>query len=170
MAKTKEIKTVCLFGEPVVQKPKEDFVDMKPSKSTVWDYVNMMFSNPKEFDKILNYEKGSNFFMLQRTFAIKYPLQAAALNLNGINHGEVVNYWAQSIGPLYSKSPSWIYQAFKEVKAKKQVERAKINNIPEEVILKWCQLNYSSKREFNEILEYCGQEFLKELKVLEEIM
>ena len=133
---------------------------------TLWEMVDMLFQNPEKFSKISSYDKGKEFFMMQRTFAIKYPIQAAAFNSLKINPGAVIQYWCTNLSKLHNRTPGWIYQAFKEIKKHKTVEAKKLD-VKDETIRKYCELNECSRRDVEDAYKAYGNDFIEELKEIE---
>jgi len=169
--KTKETKKSSgpkvLFGEPIITE--QENVKMKSNDPTLWDMVNMLFTKPHEFSKLSTYEKGKNFFMMQRIFAIKYPLQASALNHLRISGGHVISFWCDTMQKLYVKQPDWIWKAFKSIKTTKTLEQKKFD-VTEDTMLYYCQKHQCSRRELNEAIAKYPDEMLEELKFFEKNM
>lgn len=79
----------------------------------LFPFVNMMFTNPREYEKVKNADKGRHTFMINRFFGIKYPTTAQSLNRNGINGWAVVDLW-QIVAARFGKVPFWIYTKTKK--------------------------------------------------------
>jgi hypothetical protein len=123
---------------------------------------NNLFVNPQSFLSMNDYEKSKYFFMFQRFFAIQYPVQADIFNIKNINTAEVLDYWCNSLSKIYKRTPAWVYNTLKSVKTEKE-EKKKIN-IDDDVIMYWCQLNECSRKEFYEIYDKYGDEFIKAMQ------
>jgi hypothetical protein len=164
--KSKENTSKTLFGEP------EKVIEESSAKNSapgLFDYVNMLFNNPEKFSKLMSYEKSKNFFMMQRFFAIRFPIQAAMLNNRNINSGEAVQYWCDELSKKYKSTPGWIFSALKDVKKTKQVEKKKLD-VKESTVEYYCKKNQCSKREVNEAFDIYGDAFVEELKLLEKMI
>lgn len=153
-----------LFGEVV--KKKDDNVKMKSTAPSLFDYINMIFKNPNKFSKLPSYEKEKSFFMSQRFFSIKYPIQAAMFNNIRINSGEAMQYWCDSLSKIYNNTPQWIWGTLKEVKKKKETEKNKLD-VKDSTIIYYCNINQCSRRDVDEAFETYGEEFVEQLKNLE---
>ena len=161
----KEVKTKSLFGEPIVEIKEEK--QKKDSGNALFDMIGMMFKNPKRFtEEYSNIEKANNMFMCQRIAAMKYPIQSEMFNRLGINAAEVVQYWGDNLSRLYNSTPGWIYAGFKAIKKEKESKKEKLN-VKESTIEYYCRKNECSRRELMELVDYCGTEFVNELKQLE---
>jgi len=173
MAKSKTAKAPTkvkkdLFGNPIaVAEPEEK---MKSSEPQLFDIIGMMFSNPKKFSAMSTYEKGKNFFMTQRIFAMKYPLQAAAFNNLRVNGGHVCQYWCDALSPIFNRSPEWIWKGFKAIRTTKNTEKAKTAAISEETITWYCNKYQCSRRDFKQAMELFPESFIEELKELEKVL
>ncbi len=153
-----------LFGDEPIKVSEE--IQQTKQKSDLWELMTMMFTNPQKFAKVSTYEKSKHIFMMHRSFAIKYPIQAAMLSTLKINAGEVVQYWSDNLSKIYNKTPAWIFNGFKNVKKTKVVEKNKFD-VKDETLQYYCEKNQCSRRELNEVLEYCGEKFVNRLKELE---
>lgn len=162
---TKEPTSKSLFGESIAKENSNED-KMKSNAPSLFDYMNMMFQNPKEFSKLRSYEKEKNFFMMQRFFSIKHPIQAGMLNNLRINSGEAVQYWCDSLSKIYNRTPQWIWNALKEVKKKKEIEKKKLD-VKESTISYYCMKNACSRRDVDDAFNIYGNKFVEELKILE---
>lgn len=163
----KEPSSKCLFGESPKKKESEE--KTKSSAPGLFDYVNMLFQNPAKFTELRSYEKDKHFFMMQRFFSIKHPIQAAMLNHIRINASEAVQYWCDSLSKIYNQTPNWIWNALKEVKKVKQSEKKKFD-VKDTTVQWYCEKNQCSRREVDEAYKIYGDEFLQELKEYEKMI
>ena len=88
--------------------------------------------------------------------------RAYIFNIKNINTAEVLDYWCNSLSKIYKRTPAWVYNTLKSVKTEKE-EKKKIN-IDDDVIMYWCQLNECSRKEFYEIYDKYGDEFIKAMQ------
>lgn len=131
----------------------------------LFDVINCMFSKPAEFKKLSMNERGKHFFMIQRFMSIKYPIQASFMNHTKINPAQVVTYWQESIGKMYSKTPTWMYAKVNKKKA------AKDGVIFEESTLNYyCRKKQISRKVLDDAIKYVGDPMIKELKEIEKMI
>jgi len=156
-----------LTGKQIVE---EKIVKEKEkAKSPLFDLLNLMFKDPKKFEKIPGYEKGKHLFMLNRFFSIKYPIQAQMLNKLNINGVEAIQYWASTLTKLYSSTPTWIWEGLKGVKVKKEQKKKEIE-IKESTIKYYCLKMQLSKSEVEYAIKTLGDPFKKELLNIEKMI
>ena len=128
--------------------------------NNLFDFIKIMFTNPKEYSTIRNTTKSKHFFLVQRFFAIKHPTAAQSLNRVGINPWAVVDLW-QIVGSRFNRVPGWIYTKTKKVESEKvwkpNAEVAKI----------WMQRNGVGERELRESIRFYPEEMKKIFKSLE---
>ena len=102
--------------------------------------------------------------MINRFFAIKYPTNAQAFNLNGINPNGVIDSW-QLVGTRFRAVPSWIYTKTKRAK-KKAVNKKEY--IPKEETIKiFINLNEIGMREYKDLEKFNKEQLHLYLKKLE---
>lgn len=116
-----------------------------------FDIINMIFTNITEFNKLSDSLLEKNFFMINRIFAIKYPLQANLFNKTTINMGEVVRAWSTFIinKEGYGKVPYFVY-----TKGAKKTETS--NNktpISKELKTEYCKRYKLSFKDFDDLME-----------------
>ena len=131
----------------------------------LFDTINCMFANPAEFKKLSLHERGRHFFMINRFCSIKFPIQAAYMNNIKIHPGQAVTYWQETIGKMYTKTPSWMYTKV----SKKKADKSGIN-VSEAAMNYYCQKNQISRKVLDEAIQFVGEPMIKELKDLENLM
>lgn len=152
-----------LFGEEIVEESKEDEFDVKKKAIPFFDDIKLMFSNPSEFSKKTNYEKSKNFFMINRTFAIKHPEIADAFNKMGIDNGSVVQCWCNLLSPIYKVQPRWIWQTMNDVKKRKKKEETKKPKFSDDAVSMYCKMNMMSRRDFDMMYKMFPEETNEEM-------
>lgn len=87
---------------------KEEF---KVKKISPFDIINFIFTNDEEFSKLSDMILDQNFFIINRVFSIKYPLQAQAFNTSGISTANVIKCWKNFLNMKEGKGrvPYWCY-------------------------------------------------------------
>lgn len=119
-----------------------------------YDIMKSFFSD-KEWGEIDKIEKSKNFFIINRTMSIAFPLQANAFNHTKIDPVSVVNYWRETLVRMYNSPPGWFFTSSnKKEKAKKYV--------PSDEVSLFIREKYEiSEREVKELLEYYPSDFKK---------
>jgi hypothetical protein len=132
----------------------------------LFEMINSMFSKRDEFAKTTLHERGRHMFMVNRLMAIQYPVPAQFLNHTKIHPGNVVTYWAETVGTRFSRTPNWMW-----VKTKKEKEKkAAANPINESTIKYYCQKNMCSRRDVDEAIKLLGDPFIEELRSLQTLI
>ena len=152
----------ALFGEePIIleeEKPKK-------KKSELFEMIRMMFEQPKKFADISNYDKSKYFFMMNRFFAIKFPIQAAMFNHRKINPGEAVQVWADMLRPLFNSTPSFIFESLKKTKKAKKVKLK--HKVEESTISYYAQKYLLREADVEFAIESIGKPFIDELLIIQ---
>lgn len=156
-----------LFGEQV--KPEEPEKKMKTSQPGLFDYVNMIFQNPQKFSNLMPYEKGKNMFMLNRFFAINYPIQAQMLNHVKINGAEACQYWCDTLSRIYNRTPGWIYSTLKGTKKAKQ-EKKKELVVDETTISEYCKRTMRARKDIEDAMKFFPEDMTQELVEFEQML
>lgn len=158
MAKTKT-KSKISSKKDTIQKPKS----ISP-----FDIINMMFTRPKDFSALSNYELDKNFFMINRVLSIKYPLQGQWFNNLYINKPEVIKCWKAFMDKYEhtNRVPGFVYTKG----AKKTTE----DNIEEITIKKQDKIDYAQKyhlslKDVDDIIKFKPKEFEEQIKLLDEL-
>jgi hypothetical protein len=132
----------------------------------LFDLLNSMFSKRDQFEKTTLHERGRHHFMVNRFMAIKYPMQAQFLNHTKIHPGNAVTYWADTVGKMFSRTPSWMF-----VKTKKEKEKkAAAQPVNDSTIRYYCQKNACSRRDVEEAIKMFGDPFVQELSQLQKLI
>jgi hypothetical protein len=126
----------------------------------LFDFVKVIFTDPKKYSTLRNSDKAKNFFMVNRFFAIKYPTTAQALNRVGINGWAVMDLW-QIVASRFSKVPGWIYTKTKKVASEK------VWKPNPEVASIWMQRHGVGERELKEAIRFYPEEMKKTFSSLE---
>lgn len=142
---------------------------MAKQKSPLFDQLNLLFGNPNKFSEQTTYEKSKNFFMMNRFFAIKYPMQANYMNHIKINTGEVVQVWCDMLSKTNNRTPGWIWGGLKGVKKKKE-EKKKELEINEETIKFYCSKTMNARKDVDKAIKIIGDPFIKELLQIQNIL
>jgi len=133
----------------------------------LFDFIKILFTDPKEYSKIPVGEKRKQFFMIQRRMAINFPLQANALQQNKINQSAVVDFWQRFVRTQYKYVPGWMYT--KGVKKSQEFKEKKIN-VSESLITEYARYFKIDRKSIIDALEFYPDQMTKQLKDFEKII
>ena len=133
----------------------------------LFDFINVLFTNPSEYSSITPGEKRKQYFMIQRRFAIQFPLQANALQHLKINQAAVIDFWQKFMRKQYNYVPKWNY--VKGVKKSQEAKEKKLT-ISNEVIKEYCKYFQVDKKSVIDALEFFEADMIRELKDFEKIL
>lgn len=131
----------------------------------LFDFIDIMFSDKKSFDKLKPYQKSRHFFMINRFMSIDQPVRANFLQHIKINAAEVINFWQMLMTSRYSRKPNWMF-----ISTKKKKEEKKNRYVEEATILEYCKKFGYSKRQIEDTIQLFGDKFIEELKTFEKII
>lgn len=134
-------------------------------KTKLFDFINVFFTNEKEYEKLNDADKARHFFMLNRFMSIMYPINANMFNKNGINTAAVVDCW-HLVARKYKRTPGWFYTKLN----KNASEKASSFSIEDEVLDKYLEINKIGIREYKEALRFNKDSVIAELKELKKQM
>lgn len=133
-------------------------------ETKLFDFIKIMFTKHSQYNKIKQHNKKRHFFMINRFFAIKYPENANAFNINGIDGSYAVDAWSM-LARRFTTVPGWIY-----TKTKKSTKAANSKNeyIPIEKAVEVYMSKYEiGQREFKEMQKFAPAELNAELQAIE---
>ena len=143
----------------------EDAEKLKAPKAIgPYDIITMMFTNFEEFNKLTDTVLDKNFFLINRVFSIKYPLQAAVFNKAGINTASVIKSWAMfcSSKEGYGKVPYFVY-----TRGAKKTSASTLNvkdKIDKELICEYCKRYKITLKDFNALRSMFNDELTADVK------
>lgn len=114
--------------------------------------------------KINNRDKARNFFMINRTCSIQFPIQANMFNNIKIHPESVVDWWKSFLSHKYKTQPSWVWTKTikKEEKRKTEYKEEIINFIKEKYEI--------SDREIQELQDFFPKKFHSFYKDIEKLL
>ena len=131
-------------------------------ETKLFDFVKIMFTKRKEYDKIKNHTKKRHHFMINSFFAIKYPANAQLFNVNGINGANVVESWSV-VASRFKSVPGWFY-----TKTKKAAKNKADKYIPSDRALKlYMDKNEIGQREVEEMKLFAKEQLFADLQKIE---
>lgn len=137
-------------------------------ETKLFDFVKLIFTKSSQYRNVKNHNKKRHQFMLNRFFAIKFPTNAQALNINGINPVAVVDSWAM-VASRFKGVPGWIYTKTKKSATKSTSKKGQY--IPSDEAVKFfIEKNEIGKREYKELEKFSKDELHAQLQVIEKSM
>ncbi len=109
-------------------------------------------------------DKSRNAFMVNRIMAVRYPVQASALNGMGGDHGNVVSYWTTAPGLPRGRQPGWVYT---KVNKKEQVKKVKLDPAGAAA---WMEANEVGPTELAEAMRTAPSALAEEVKSITKSM
>ena len=130
----------------------------------LFEFIKIIFTNPLEYSSISSGEKRKYFFILNRRFAIQYPLQANVLQHLKINQNAVIDFWQTFLRKKYTFVPGWMYT--KGVKKTQDIKEKKLT-VSNELIREYCKYFKIDSKSVRDALEFFEKEMVTELKQFE---
>jgi hypothetical protein len=118
----------------------------------LFEFMKVMFSDPKRYKTLRNSDKARHHFMVQRFMSIKFPTTAQQLNRNGINGWAVMDLWSLVALRFKGRVPGWIY-----TKTKKQTKEKTWKPDPEIASI-WMKRTGMSQRDLNDAIKFYPDE------------
>ena len=149
----------------------EDAEKLKAPKAIgPYDIITMMFTNFVESNKLTDTVLDKNFFLINRVFSIKYPMQAAMFNKAGINTASVVRSWAMfgSSKEGYGRVPYFVYT--KGAKKSSQSSSKTTEKIDKELMCEYCKRYHITLKDFNSLLSMFRDELISDVKRYEKLV
>mgnify|MGYP004624599241 FL=1 len=134
-----------------------------------YDIISMMFTNFEGFNKLSNTILDKNFFMINRVFSIKYPLQGALFNKLNINTAGVIKSWAMFISNKegYGRVPYFVYTKG----AKKSADStSKTDKLDKELIKEYCKRYKINLKDFDMLNSLYHDELINDVKRYEKLI
>jgi len=134
----------------------------------LFDITKILFENPKEWEDITLGEKRKFYFQIQRRFAIKFPMQANALQHLKINQSAVVDFWQRFMKQYNGRTPGWMFT--KGIKKSKEIKEKKNYGISEVLISTYAIKMKMDRKSIIDALTFFPEKMSKELKQFEKII
>lgn len=132
----------------------------------LFDFVKFVFSNSDKYEKLSNYDRSKNRFMLMRFMSIQYPDTANLLNWNGTNP-TYINDCFRMIGSRFSRPPQWVWTRVRQTKKNDD----DTFEPKESTVEFYLRKNNASMRDYREVLKSTRKNaMLKELEELEKML
>ncbi len=133
----------------------------------LFEFTKILFENPVEYSKIPPGEKRKQYFMINRRFAIQFPMQAAALQHLRIDQASVVDFWQKFMESYNGRTPGWMYT--KGIKKAKEVKERK-TNVSQELITEYARRMEFDRKSVVDALFFYPDLTQKELKQFEKVI
>ena len=88
--------------------------------------ANIIFKDKDKYKFVSDEEKETNFFMLNRKYAIKFLKQAQFFNNKNINRASAMDVWYQVFYKTTNGTPQWWWKTKVEAKPKSEFINADI--------------------------------------------
>jgi hypothetical protein len=135
----------------------------------LFDVIKLIFTDKEGFDKLSNITLKKNYFMCNRIFSIKYPLQGVLFSTMNINESEVLRLWRDFFisNKLFGKVPFWVYTKGSKKSADNTKKDKKVSN---QLIKDYCIHYNIDNKDVMDALEFFGDDMEKELKQFEKLI
>jgi len=88
--------------------------------------ANIIFKDKSKYKFVSDEEKETNFFMLNRKYAIKFLKQAQFFNNKNVNRASAMDIWYQVFYKTTNGTPQWWWKTKVEAKQKSEFINADI--------------------------------------------
>lgn len=149
---------------------KQDDLMMKPKEISPFDIIKFMFTDNEAFNKLTKLQLERNYFIINRIFSIKYPLQAQVFNQNGISQSEVLKIWKEFLNKIegIGRVPSFCFtkgskkSSEETTSARKKLTKARI--------IEYAKHYNLSLKELDDVYGFFPIEFEAEVDRFEKMM
>ena len=93
--------------------------------------ANIIFKDKDKYKYVSDEEKESNFFMLNRKYAIKYLKQAQFFNNKNVDKPSAIDIWYQVFYKTTNGTPQWWWKTKQAAKEKSEFINADIKLVKE---------------------------------------
>ena len=150
----------------------EKVIAKKPKQLSPFDIIGYMFQRNNKFDELSNFMLERNFFMINRTCAIMYPLHAQYFNKLGINGANVIKAWRMFLLKQhgYGRTPGFVYTKGSKQTSAKALKESPLKDFPKELQLQYCIHYDLSLRDFNDMLMFFPNYLIQHLTEFKKII
>ena len=132
-----------------------------------FELSKIIFESPGQYSDLTKGDKRSNFFILQRRFAINFPIQAQLLQHIRINMEATIDWWQRYIrSKKYPKTPFWMYIPGVKKNQEKEEKKTKISS---ETISEFCRFYQKDPKQIKDAIKFYPEEMAKEMKSFSDI-
>lgn len=142
---------------------------MKAKKISHFDIIDAIF-NPDVtlFQNFTDAALKQNFFMLNRTFSIKYPEQAAAFNISCTNGADATRVWNMFMRTKegVGRKPSFVYT--KGAGKTAAASLLAMGDLDKKTVDDYCRHYHLSQRDFKDMVQFWPEQTVADVKAYEE--
>ena len=129
-------------------------------KNDLFEVIGSIFTNKQKFSEYSNLTLDRNSFMINRMMAIRYPLQANALNVLNANGADIAKSWNIFLPQQY-RNPSFIYTKGSK---KAQEDKTKKAQMPKKSeIIDYCLTYNISYKIVMNAMQFYREEMIEEI-------
>jgi hypothetical protein len=128
----------------------------------LFEFIKVLFTDPKRYSQVKSSDKGRNFFMVQRFMSIKFPTTAQQLNRVGMNGPATMDLWQMIVRRFNGRVPGWIY-----TKTKKLEKNEKVYKPDPEAAKVWMERNSLTERDLKDAIRFHPDEMKKIISSIE---
>lgn len=136
----------------------------------LFKFIDIFFKRGDAYDKLSDYEKSKNAFMLNRFLSIAFPTQINVMQLMKINTINVIDYWHRFLTIKYTKTPPWVYTKTKKNKDIIQEDATKKWMPNQETRNEYIKMYNLSYREYDDAMKLFPDKMIEDLKNLEQTL
>ena len=135
-----------------------------------FDIINMIFTKYDKFNELSDITLEKNFFIINRVFSIKYPLQAYMFNKKYVNMSGVIKAWASFLIAKegYGKIPYFVYT--KGAKKTNESKSKLQDNLDKSLINEYCKRYHITLKDFNNLKLLFNDELIQDIKRYEKLI
>ena len=129
-------------------------------KNDLFEVIGSIFTDKQKFSEYSNLTLDRNSFMINRMMAIRYPLQANALNVLNANGADIAKSWNIFLPQQY-RNPSFIYTKGSK---KAQDDKTKKAQMPKKSeIIDYCLTYNISYKTVMNAMQFYREEMIEEI-------
>lgn len=129
-------------------------------KNDLFEVIGSIFTDKQKFSEYSNLTLDRNSFMINRMMAIRYPLQANALNVLNANGADIAKSWNIFLPQQY-RNPSFIYTKGSK---KAQEDKTKKAQMPKKSeIIDYCLTYNISYKTVMNAMQFYREEMIEEI-------
>lgn len=147
------------------EKPAKEPKVSKPKTISPFDIIGMMFRQTGEFENLSKFVLERNLFMINRTCAIAYPLQAQMFNKLGISGPGVIRAWRDFLLRQhgYGRVPSFVYTRGSKAVNDKVIQTSPLKDFSKDDITAYCEHYQISGRDFQDLQYFNTQQLVRHM-------
>lgn len=145
-------------------------VVIKQKETSPFDIIKYMFTDDEAFNKLTKLQLERNYFIINRIFSIKYPLQAQVFNQNGISQSEVMKIWKDFLNKIEGKGRVPGFCFTKGSKKSSEETTASKKKLSKPRIIEYAKHYNIALKDLDDIYEFFPIEFESEVDRFEKML